>query len=58
MIMNPKLANELRKHYRSAAMRVGVGGLPGHVYVIAGLPTRTGSIPDSSLYTRMTEGRR
>jgi len=29
MIMNPKLANELREDYGSAAMRAGWGGLPG-----------------------------
>ena len=29
MIMNPKLAHELREGYRSAAMRAGLGGLLG-----------------------------
>jgi hypothetical protein len=29
MIMNPKLANELREDYRSAAMPGGLGGLLG-----------------------------
>lgn len=29
MIMNPKVAGELREDYRSAAMRAGSGGLLG-----------------------------